>query len=220
MTFHIGETLNVGYYGVKVVDVADLEDCEVTVELACDLGTYRLTVPLSVAEVQRVIPAEGEPQPRDIWADRNKNLWFAAKHWPDYDNKEDSRGVNADGWRTVLVPEEIGEAGSPKRPEDVNQDYGPMTLVYREPSAPGQVEPAPALGDLSLSAMFELGIGDGVMVTYPEWNDGEPVKVLSIEGTVRAGTVAVRYTFPGARDGSELAFVPVDTLVTPYRGAQ
>ncbi|WP_433364278.1 hypothetical protein [Streptosporangium sp. CA-115845] len=215
MTFHIGETLNVGYYGVKVVDITDLGDAEITVELDCVLGTYRLTVPLGVAEVQRVIPAEGELQPGDVWKDSTGNPWFAARYYPDYDNKEDSRGVNADGWRTVLVPEDISEAGAPKRPEDVNQDYGPMTLVYREAS-PGQVEPEPA-ASVRIDSLYGRIKSEDVTVSHPDWNDGKPVVLTELHGRFD-GRVEVTYGVPETRDYLS-ATVPADTLVTPYGGA-
>ncbi|WP_326646102.1 hypothetical protein OG884_15735 [Streptosporangium sp. NBC_01755] len=82
-------------------------------------------------EITRRVPAEGEPQPGDVWSDRTGDLWFAARHYPDYDNREDSRGINGDGWRTVLVPDRVGEQGSPVRPEFVNEQYGPLKRQFR-----------------------------------------------------------------------------------------
>ncbi|MEV4384048.1 hypothetical protein, partial [Streptosporangium sp. NPDC049644] len=77
---------------------------------------------------------------------------------------------------------------------------------------PGQVEPAP-------TGVRVIHVARDAMVMYPEWNGGDPVRILNVEGTIKTGMVAVRYTFPGARDGEELAVVPADTLVTPYGGA-
>ena len=82
--------------------------------------------------VERVGPAEWPPQPGDLWRGCEGDLWFAARYIPDYDDHQDSKGINGDGWRTVLVPLEVGEAGSPQRPEDVIQPDGPFTLVRRE----------------------------------------------------------------------------------------
>ncbi|MGV9536592.1 hypothetical protein ACWEU6_36165 [Streptosporangium sandarakinum] len=137
-TYQVGETVNVGFYGVKVVDVSSIENSEIVVELDCASGVYRMDVPLGAVEIQRVIPVEGAPQPGDVWKDRHDNLWFASRHVPDYDDREDCKGINSDGWRTVLVPDSLGEAGSPMRPEDANQTYGPLSLVFRpEQSADG-----------------------------------------------------------------------------------
>ncbi|MFI6813737.1 hypothetical protein ACIBG7_15055 [Nonomuraea sp. NPDC050328] len=85
--------------------------------------------------VERVAPEEWPPQPGDLWRDGRGNLWFAARHIPDYDNHEDSRGINGDGFRTVLVPSHLGEAGAPERPENVVQPFGPFALVRREASS-------------------------------------------------------------------------------------
>lgn len=87
--------------------------------------------------IERVAPAEWPPRPGDLWRDREGELWFAAQHWPDYDDVKDCRGMNGTGWRPVLVPVHLGEQGSPARPEDVIQPCGPFTLVHREPAQDG-----------------------------------------------------------------------------------
>ena len=82
--------------------------------------------------ITRVIPADGEPQPGDTWKDRAGNVWFCARHLPDYDDKTDCEGIGVGGWRPVLVPVEVGPYGSsPMRPEQVNREHGPLTLVHR-----------------------------------------------------------------------------------------
>lgn len=96
-------------------------------------GTHMTVIRVEdAATITRVAPAEWPPQSGDLWRDRNGDLWFCARHWPDYDDPKDSRGVNDEGWRPVLVPIALGDAGSPERPDDVVQPYGPFTLVRRE----------------------------------------------------------------------------------------
>lgn len=83
-----------------------------------------------------------------------------------------------------------------------------------ESSEPGQVEPEPA-------GVRVIQVERGALVMYPEWNGGEPVKVLGVAGAGLEGRlVAVRYTFFGARDGEEVAVVSGDTLVIPYGGGE
>lgn len=94
--------------------------------------------------IARVIPADGEPQPGDLWIDRDGQTWFCARHLADFEDKADLKGVNEDGWRPVLVPVNVGPYGSPPmRPEQVNREHGPLALVYRpersEPSTEAEV---------------------------------------------------------------------------------
>lgn len=96
------------------------------------LATIRIEDAITIT---RVAPAEWPPRPGDLWRDREGELWFTARHWPDYDDPKDSKGVNAEGWRPVMVPVHLGEQGSPWRPEDVLQPAGPFTLVHREADA-------------------------------------------------------------------------------------
>ncbi|MET8985934.1 phiSA1p31-related protein [Nonomuraea wenchangensis] len=82
--------------------------------------------------IVRVTPADGEPQPGDLWKDRDGQTWFCARHLPDFENKADLEGANEDGWRPVLVPINVGPYGSsPMRPEQVNREHGPLVLAHR-----------------------------------------------------------------------------------------
>ncbi|MGS2645928.1 hypothetical protein [Streptosporangium sp. G12] len=86
--------------------------------------------------------------------------------------------------------------------------------VEPEPSSePGQVEPEPA-------GIRVIQVEPGALVTYSEWNGGEPVKILDVAGAGLEGRlVAVRYTFFGVPGDDETVVVSADTLVTPYGGA-
>lgn len=73
------------------------------------------------ASIERVAPAE-YPQPGEIWADGDDALWFAQRHYADFDDLEDSKGVNGEGWRVVLVPLNGGPyGGEPGRVELVER---------------------------------------------------------------------------------------------------
>jgi hypothetical protein len=105
------------------------------------LGVFVNGVPLTVdlvdaVTVERVAPAEWPPRPGDLWKDRDGFLHFAASYSPDYDDAEDSRGIDAEGCRVVLLSQHSDESCTPghdmHRPENVNQRSGPLTLVHRE----------------------------------------------------------------------------------------
>ncbi|MBA9003702.1 hypothetical protein [Thermomonospora cellulosilytica] len=89
--------------------------------------------------ITRAAPAEWPPRPGDLWRDREGRLHFASAYAPDYDNAEDCRGINDEGWRVVLLSQHSDDSCNPgsqmHRPEYVNQRYGPLTLVHREPAA-------------------------------------------------------------------------------------
>lgn len=88
--------------------------------------------------VERRAPAEWPPQPGDLWRDRNGDLWFGCRYCADPDDNADWEGCNDDGWRTVLTPSDGGPYGnSSKRPDAVNQQFGPMALVHREDEQDG-----------------------------------------------------------------------------------
>ncbi|MFV2172397.1 hypothetical protein ACFHW2_11555 [Actinomadura sp. LOL_016] len=90
--------------------------------------------------ITRVAPATWPPQEGDLWSDRDGRLHFASSYCPDYDVAEDRRGIDTDGFRIVLLPQ--GTDGSLNvghklhRPENVLQQCGPMTLVYRKRDEP------------------------------------------------------------------------------------
>lgn len=74
--------------------------------------------------VKRVAPAEWPPQPGDLWRDREGELWFAyvvheqRSSYVDMRCEDDGKGLPPFG--------DDGVGG-------VNERFGPMTLVHREP---------------------------------------------------------------------------------------
>lgn len=141
MTYVPGEIIDITIKGARVVEVCrhgdgNGDDLRFTYEAKDGHASHSAVwADAPGVTVERVAPAEWPPQPADLWRDREGDLWFAARHWPDCDDRQDSRGANAYGWRVVLVPLELGEQGSPCRPEDVLQPSGPFTLVRREDGA-------------------------------------------------------------------------------------
>lgn len=99
-----------------------------------------LMVDLECVTVERVAPPEWPPQPGDLWhEDRPEDrggpeTWFAQRYLPDFDDKQDAEGINAEGWRVVMVPLNGGPYGeSEKRPEQLLGEQ--LTLVHREDPA-------------------------------------------------------------------------------------
>ncbi|MER6575760.1 hypothetical protein [Nonomuraea sp. NPDC001023] len=142
MTYLPGEIVRVTLTG-KIVEVIDGDNVnwdvgdepEIRFSVEGQAGTAGMVIPLTLPDaitIERVIPADGEPQPGDLWTDSKGEPWFCAAHLPEPDDREDMKGCNSEGWRTVLVPVNVGPYGSsPQRPEEVNQQYGPLILVYR-----------------------------------------------------------------------------------------
>ncbi|GAA0853268.1 hypothetical protein ACFQVD_26835 [Streptosporangium amethystogenes subsp. fukuiense] len=98
-------------------------------------------------------------------------------------------------------------------------------LADVESEAPGQVEPAPAAPVRLTELAEKVAAGDVVLVSYPDWNDGEPVQLhlLSVYGDdVPEGCVGVRYSFVsgGGNDWYETDVVSAAALVTPCGGAE
>lgn len=70
--------------------------------------------------VTRVIPAEGEPEPGDVWRDVNETVWLA---FEDFDE--------VSGSLTLMCSQDPHRFGSEMEPRRVNHLYGPLELVYR-----------------------------------------------------------------------------------------
>jgi len=91
-----------------------------------------------LAEQVRGIAARSPwpPLAGDVWRDRHGHLHFGADYSPDYDDMDDRRGIGADGTRVVLLSQNADESCHPgadwHRPENVLQQLGPLTLVYRD----------------------------------------------------------------------------------------
>ncbi|MFY1595422.1 hypothetical protein [Micromonospora sp. WMMD737] len=85
--------------------------------------------------ITRVAPAEWPPQPDDVWRDRLGVHHFGVSYSPDYDDKADAEGIGPDGTRVILVAsggDSSCRLNAPwYRPERINQQSGPLTLVYR-----------------------------------------------------------------------------------------
>jgi hypothetical protein len=134
----VGEVLDVTFHNVKVTEeVADNDGGTKCFAFADPhLGATRYVTPeAGHATIVRKVPADGIPQVGDVWQDRYDIQWFAAAHYPDVDGPMDELArTNKDGWYLVLVPVQLGEAGSPCRPEEVIDRYGPIRRLFR-PSA-------------------------------------------------------------------------------------
>lgn len=145
-TYQEGEYLNITIKGARVRRTRTLPDDGVSVEhLSYDIGNYTTSLPLvEGVAVERMAPAEWPPLPGDIWGIADGGRWFAAQYHADFDNREDFEGCNEGGWRTVLVPMDIGPYGnSPGRPDEIRKKAaGQLTLVYREPALSNDDEPS------------------------------------------------------------------------------
>lgn len=69
----------------------------------------------------RVTPADGEPQPGDLWRDVNGTMWFA---FADLDE-------DTGDYPTLMCSQDTYSLGSAVEPRRVNHLYGPLELVYR-----------------------------------------------------------------------------------------
>lgn len=130
VTFRVDEVIDLTLRNVKIVKEVPLPDGG-TNYFTVVIGSGKLDVDPSEVGIVRKVPADGPPEVGDVWQDRDGNFLFGAAHYPDFDDKEDSKGMNKDGWRLVLVPYQLGEQGSPLRPEWAIDRYGPLTRVYR-----------------------------------------------------------------------------------------
>lgn len=138
--FHKGEVLDVTFKNVTITDEMPNYDGSTEfftiapasshvggppVKLAITPGTEGVTI-------IRKVPADGSPEVGDVWQDRYGAQWFAAAHYIDVDASYEERArANADGWYLVLVPIQLGEQGSPVRPEEVIDRCGPIQRLFR-----------------------------------------------------------------------------------------
>lgn len=90
--------------------------------------------------------------------------------------------------------------------DDLNADVMPE---------PGQVEPEPAEGPVRIDTLREVVKSRNVVVTYDEWDGGEPVELVRLLD-VDDDSIGVTYE---VANGSQCFFVvPTDTLVTLVGG--
>lgn len=129
--YKIGEIVDITIKGARVIGTNALNGAPTIVDEHG--GEYPMP---PQAAIERVAPAEWPPQVGDLWRDRHGHLHFAAYYAPDYDDREDSRGIDSDGVRVVLLPQCLSDGCDPGhqmyRPETANQHNGPLTLVHRE----------------------------------------------------------------------------------------
>lgn len=95
---------------------------ELTVESSADVNSDQTTFDLTSDQVtvERGNPTEWPPKPRDVWRDRDGDLWIAR-----------DCGENL----VALVSSIVGKGGFPFGATSVGRlldRYGPLTLVHRE----------------------------------------------------------------------------------------
>lgn len=128
-----GEIVNITIKNARVgIKGVDSDPRRLYVDLgAWDDGVNKgrewgMTFPTTVESVtvERVAPAEWPPQPGDVWRDRHGTRWFATDI-ADYDEAS-NRVVS-------MVSQGSYSYGEPRPADALNAQYGPLTLVYREP---------------------------------------------------------------------------------------
>lgn len=123
--FTPGEIIDIAISGARVLAASGNHiDIEIAAERELTIGIDTPSV-----EIVHRIPAEGPPRVGDLWRDRHGDLWFATTGW-DMDNKEYvsltcTKAKTLDGWGDQIVYYAL-------------RQYGPFTLVYREPEDAGQ----------------------------------------------------------------------------------
>lgn len=136
--FEAGEVVDITIKGARVRSVVATEEGFLFLDFTHgDINsTTQVYMGDSGVSVERVAPADWPPQPGDLWRDGSGRLHFGAAYAPDYDDTDDSEGINCDGWRVVLLSQDHDESCRPGssmfRPENVNQQHGPLVRVYRE----------------------------------------------------------------------------------------
>lgn len=123
--FTPGEIVDITISGVRVLAASD--NC-IDVEIAAE-RELRIGIDEGTIEIVHRIPAEGPPRIGDLWRDRHGDLWFATTGWDmdnnDYVSLTCTKTKSLDGWGDQTV-------------YHVLRQYGPLTLVHREPEDGGQ----------------------------------------------------------------------------------
>lgn len=133
--FQIGEKIDAHIPGliVKAVETDEHSEHDATwVDLTycamwpghSDEVTFSLSLPVGAGiEFQRITPADGEPQPGELWADRVDNLYFVQ--------------LGPSGGSAWLVDADVPTSGGPW--EDVHRSTdGPIYRVAQRPLIGGQ----------------------------------------------------------------------------------
>ncbi|MFI7532618.1 hypothetical protein [Streptosporangium sp. NPDC049376] len=82
--YKLGERVRVIVEGLitHIAPACDAFPEELTVDLEHSAGPYGVTVPLDTVTIERLVPADGVPQPGEIWRDRHGTDWFAHQGYP------------------------------------------------------------------------------------------------------------------------------------------
>ncbi|MFF4412154.1 hypothetical protein ACFYY8_06445 [Streptosporangium sp. NPDC001559] len=108
------------------------------VEVEHSAGMYDVTVPLDTAQIERLVPADGVPQPGELWRDRHGRTWFAHENIPNADIALRSTDGTCHLWRSA------------------NMNYGPLVRTY----PPAVAEQPIAFPELRVGDLWEDHAGD------------------------------------------------------------
>ncbi|MFD0884708.1 hypothetical protein ACFQ08_09115 [Streptosporangium algeriense] len=111
---------------------------ELTVELEHSAGGYGVTVPLDTVTIERLVPADGVPQPGELWRDRHGRTWFAHENSLNADIALRCTDGDCHLWRSA------------------NMNYGPLTRTY----PPAVAEQPIAFPELRVGDLWEDHAGD------------------------------------------------------------
>lgn len=115
--YQVGETVDITLRGAVIRDV-DINYLDLRLpdgeEICVDPATQGI-------EVRRSIPAEGMPEPGDVWQDGHGGLWFAVQKRDRYDNTRVCLTGGGDGTCEV---------------EQVHRDHVLVKRLFRAESAP------------------------------------------------------------------------------------
>ncbi|MER7206379.1 hypothetical protein ABT340_04870 [Streptosporangium sp. NPDC000239] len=166
--YKLGERVRVIVEGLitHIAPTCDAFPEELTVDLEHSAGPYGVTVPLDTARIERLVPADGVPQPGEIWRDRHGRTWFAHENSPNADIALRSTDGTCHLWRSA------------------NMNYGPLVRTY-PPSTP---ERATGVPELRAGDLWEDGDGDQWRVV--ERSDGQVLLFFGGEYRLWEGVTA------------------------------
>lgn len=115
-----GEIISVSLESLRVIEA---DERQITVEVGADT---RLSIPrYALMKIERIAPADGSPQPGDVWLDRNGFCWHAVQ--VGWGETSEIRLISATG------------GGDTCEVSQVLNRYGPLTLAYRHERADEEV---------------------------------------------------------------------------------
>jgi hypothetical protein len=162
-----------------------------------------LRIPLGASvAITRCVPAEGMPKPGEVWETCDGRRVFVVEQRDRYDNTH-IRFI--DGTNSFHLEDLLGR--------------GPLTPIWREEVPPAVVDPETNPEAWSTDEPEQLPIGGvtpGAIVRTPEWVDGDPVRIVSVEheNTVPE-TVKVIYEYLDGSGRAGRPGIPADFQVTP-----